>query len=314
MSTTDADQGTQPPVTTCYRHTNRESHVRCTRCDRFICPDCMREASVGHQCPECVREGNRGVREARTAFGGRIATSDVPTVTYALIALNVALYVAELMRPDIVVRLDALGSGLLGPDGNSYVHRGGPVPPGFREIGVAHGEWYRLITSSFLHLAPTEGHFGITHILFNMAALWNIGRVVEGQLGRVRYLGLYLLAALGGGVATYVLAPYTPALGASGAVFGLGAAYWVLSRRLRYDPLGGNQLIVMLLVWMVISAAITSWQGHLGGLLTGGLFGLVIACAPARHRTLVQVVGAVATLAVLVALVMVKTAQLTGAA
>lgn len=314
MSATDADQGTQPPVTTCYRHTKRESYVRCTRCDRYICPDCMREASVGHQCPECVREGNRSVREARTAFGGRIATSGVPVVTYALIALNVALYVAELLRPEIVVRLDALGSGLLGPDGNGYVYHGEPVPPGFRAIGVAHGEWYRLITSAFLHLSPTGGRFGVTHILFNMAALWNIGRVVEGQLGRARYLGLYLLAALGGGVAEYVLAPYTPALGASGAVFGLGAAYYVLSRRLRYDPLGGNRLIVTLLVWLVISAAITSWQGHLGGLLTGGAVGLVIAYAPARHRTLVQALGAAAVLIALVVLVVVKTSQLIGVA
>ncbi|MDX3078184.1 rhomboid family intramembrane serine protease [Streptomyces sp. NPDC088354] len=314
MSTTDADQGTQPPVTTCYRHTGRESHVRCTRCDRYICPDCMREASVGHQCPECVREGNRGVREARTAFGGRIATSGVPTVTYALIALNVAMYVAEVLRPGIVVRLDGLGQGLLGPDGNGYVYHGGAVPPGYRAIGVAHGEWYRLLTSSVLHAGPLEGHFGITHILFNMAALWNIGRVVESQLGRVRYLGLYLLAALGGGVAEYVLAPYTPAVGASGAVFGLAAAYYVLSRRLRYDPLGGSQLIVTLLVWLVISAAVTSWQGHLGGLLTGGALGLALAYAPARHRAPVQAAGAVAVLAVLVVLVVVKTSQLTGAA
>lgn len=313
MSTTDADQGTQPPVTTCYRHTKRESYVRCTRCDRYICPDCMREASVGHQCPDCVREGNRGVREARTAFGGRIATSGVPAVTYALIALNIAMYVGELLHPGIVDRLSALGQGLLGPDGHRYVFDGA-VPPGFQAIGIAHGEWYRLITSAFLHLLPNAGVFGIAHILFNMSSLWTLGRVVEAQLGRVRYLALYLLSAVGGSVMQYLIAPGVGAVGASGAIFGLGAAYYVLSRRLHYDPLGGRQLLTGLLVWMLVSAAVTSWQGHLGGLLAGGAVGLAFAYAPARHRTFVQAAGAVAMLALLVVLVMVKTSQLTGAA
>ena len=84
-------------VTTCYRHPAVESHVRCTRCDRYICPACMREASVGHQCEQCVREGARSVRQPRTAFGGRITTA--PVVTYVLIALNVLAYVGELVRP-----------------------------------------------------------------------------------------------------------------------------------------------------------------------------------------------------------------------
>src|SRR5690349_4926673 len=94
-------------VTTCYRHPKVESHVRCTRCDRYICPDCMREAAVGHQCVECVKEGARSVRQARTVFGGRIAA--VPVVTYVLIGLNVLAYLVELVRPAFVDRFEMLG-------------------------------------------------------------------------------------------------------------------------------------------------------------------------------------------------------------
>lgn len=313
MTTTEADQGAQPPVTTCYRHPKRESYVRCTRCDRYICPDCMREASVGHQCVGCVREGSRSVRQARTIFGGRVAGSAVPVVTYTLVALNVLMYLAELIRPEIVDRLSALGQGLLGSDGQWYVFDGHGYPD-VATVGIAYGEWYRLVTSAFLHALPTQGYFGITHILFNMYSLLLLGRVIEGQLGRPRYLALYLLSAVGGGVAQYLIAPTQGAVGASGAIFGLAAAYYVFSRRLHHDPLGGNRLITGFLLWMLISAGITSWEGHLGGLLTGGAVGLAFAYAPRNRRAAAQAFGAVAMAVVLVVLVVLKTRELTGAA
>lgn len=281
-------------VTTCYRHPKVESHVRCTRCDRYICPDCMREAAVGHQCPECVQEGARSVRQARTAFGGRITAA--PTVTYVLIALNVLAYLAEMVRPSVVDRFDMLGT----------------VPPGYLPEGVAHGEWYRLLTGAFLHLPPTGGTFGILHIVMNMVSLWNIGRVVEMQLGRVRYLALYLLSALGGSVLVLLIAPTTPTLGASGAIFGLGAAYYVMARRLGADMDAVNRFMAGLLLWLVISAWVTSWQGHLGGLLAGGLVTLAYAYAPRdSRRTLVQAGACLALLALLVILAMAKVAELT---
>ncbi|MFD8305709.1 rhomboid family intramembrane serine protease [Streptomyces sp. NPDC059690] len=281
-------------VTTCYRHPRVECHVRCTRCDRYICPDCMREAAVGHQCPECVREGARSVRQARTAFGGRIASA--PTVTYVLIALNVLAYLGEMVRPSIVDRFDMLGT----------------VPPGYLPEGVAHGEWYRLLTGAFLHLPPTDGTFGILHIVMNMVSLWNIGRVVEMQLGRVRYLALYLLSALGGSVLVLLIAPTTPTLGASGAIFGLGAAYYVMARRLGADMNAVNRFMAGLLLWLVVSAWATSWQGHLGGLLAGGVVTLAYAYAPRdSRRTLVQVGACLALLALLVILAMAKAAELT---
>ncbi|MFJ9816303.1 rhomboid family intramembrane serine protease [Streptomyces sp. NPDC101151] len=284
-------------VTTCFRHPKVESHVRCTRCDRYICPSCMREAAVGHQCVECVKEGTQSVRQARTAFGGRI--SAVPMVTYVLIGLNVLAYLAELARPSVEDRFDMLGT----------------VPAGYLPEGVAHGEWYRLLTGAFLHLTPGEGTFGITHILFNMLALWNIGRVVEAQLGRARYLALYLLSALGGSVLVLLIAPETRTVGASGAVFGLGAAYWVMSRRLGYDMRAVNRYMGGLLVWLVISAWATSWQGHLGGLLAGGAVTLAYAYAPRdARRTLVQAGACVALLALLLVLAWVKVSGLTGGA
>ncbi|MFC7867238.1 rhomboid family intramembrane serine protease [Streptomyces murinus] len=281
-------------VTTCFRHPRVESYVRCTRCDRFICPSCMRDASVGHQCVDCVKEGARSIRGARTVFGGRIAA--VPLVTYVLVGLNVVAYLVELARPSFEYRFAMLGT----------------TPAGYVPQGVAHGDWYRLLTGAFLHLTPGEGTFGITHILFNMVALWNIGRVVETQLGRVRYLALYLLSALGGSVLELLLIPESYTVGASGAIFGLGAAYWVMGRRLGHDMREVNRYMAGLLLWLVISAGLTSWQGHLGGLLAGAVVTLAYAYAPrGPRRALVQAGVCVALLALLVALAWLKAASLT---
>ncbi|MEU6392590.1 rhomboid family intramembrane serine protease [Streptomyces sp. NPDC046939] len=282
---------------TCYRHDDVVTHITCTRCDRPICPDCMRDAAVGFHCPECVREGSRSVRQARTVAGGRI--SAVPVVTYALIAVNVLAYVAEIVRPGIVEQLQMLGRGLVGPDGARYVYQE-YYPAGFHVDGVAEGEWYRLLTGAFLHLPPSENALGFLHILFNMASLWSLGRIVEAHLGRARYLALYLISALGGSVVVLLLAPETPTVGASGAVFGLGAAYYVTMRRLGADRRQLNQFMAYFLLWMLISAGFTSWQGHLGGLLTGALVTVALVHAPQERRGLVQGVACGAVVALLV--------------
>ncbi|MEU3845111.1 rhomboid family intramembrane serine protease [Streptomyces sp. NPDC028635] len=297
-------------VTTCYRHPKVESYVRCTRCERFICPDCMREAAVGHQCVECVKEGARSVRQARTVVGGRVPAT--PVLTCVLIGLNVLAYLGELVRPGIVERFSMLGARLVGPDGGYYVYDSG-FPADYHAQGVVAGEWERLLTGSFLHLPPTEGAFGIAHIVMNMLALWQIGRVAEVLLGRVRYLALYLLSALGGSVLELLIAdPATESVGASGAIFGLGAAYYVLARRMGGDLGQVNRFMGMLLLWMLISAGLTSWQGHLGGLLTGGAVSLAYAYAPLnRHRTLVQAAACVAVLALLALCAWGKVAELT---
>ncbi|GAA1971694.1 rhomboid family intramembrane serine protease [Kitasatospora viridis] len=301
-----------PPAPACYRHAQRETYIRCTRCDRHICPDCMREAPVGHQCPDCVRAGHQGMREARTVFGAR--TGAGPVLTYLLIALNVLAYLLELARPDTVDRYDNLGQGLLGPDGKAYVFQGAgvPLPPGFHLSGVAHGEWYRLITSAFLHQPPGQGTFGILHILMNMYSLWLFGRVMEVQLGRIRFLALYLLSAVGGSVLGYLISPTEAALGASGAIFGLVGAYFLMTRRMHSDPLGGGRQLIASVIWLVASAGITSWQGHLGGLLTGLLLGTAFVFAPRKARAAVQVAAVLAVGALLVGGVLYQTAALTG--
>jgi membrane associated rhomboid family serine protease len=285
-----------PQVPTCYRHPGRETYVSCTRCERPICPDCMRDAAVGHQCPECVRDGNRTVRQARTVFGGRVATR--PAVTLTLIAINVVAYIGELASPSFVDRFEMLGV---------LKTQFGQVIPGY---GVADGEWYRLITAAFLHVPLNQGTFGITHILFNMWALWVLGPQLEQVLGRLRFTVLYLLSALGGNVLLFLVDPGQPALGASGAIFGLFAAFFVVGRRLGVDTRGIAFLIVINLMFTFTFSGI-SWEGHVGGLITGAVLAVAFAYAPRGRQQAVQVAASAIVAAVLVVLTVVQTAALT---
>lgn len=261
-------------VPTCYRHPDRETYVRCQRCERPICPDCMREAAVGHQCPECVRDGNREVRQARATFGG--AAVAAPRVTWALLILNVLAYAAEFLRPVEVVRQFAMWS-----------------------VGVHTGEWWRLITGAFLH-APPSGGFSFMHIVFNMWALYALGPELERRLGSVRFVTLYLLSALGGSVAVYLFSD--AAVGASGAIYGLFGALFVVARRLGYDARGVLWLIGINVVLTFVVSNI-SWQAHLGGLVTGTLVAAGFAYAPRQNRNLVQLGVAGVMLVALILLV-----------
>jgi membrane associated rhomboid family serine protease len=291
---TDPTQAQAPQVPTCYRHPGRETYVRCTRCDRHICPDCMRDAAVGHQCVECVRTGHRTVRQSRTIFGGRVNSR--PVVTMTLIGINLLFYVGELMSATFVNRFEMIG--LVGPKG-------------FPLAGVANGEWYRLITAAFLHLPPRGGSFGITHILFNMWALWVVGPQLEQVFGRLRYTVLYILSALGGNVLLYLVDPHQPAVGASGAIFGLFAAYFVVGRRLGADTRGIAFLILINLMFTFTFSGI-SWEGHVGGLVTGAVLAAAFAYAP-RARPQQRAVQATASglvAAVLVVLTLVQTTAL----
>jgi membrane associated rhomboid family serine protease len=256
----------------------------------------MHDAAVGHQCPECVREGNRTVRAPRTVFGGRVATR--PTVTMTLIVLNVVAYGAELGSRRFVERFEMLGQ---------LKTQFGQVIPGY---GIAEGEWYRLITAAFLHVPLSQGTFGITHILFNMWALWVLGPQLEQVLGRLRFTVLYLLSALGGNVLLYLVDPGQPALGASGAIFGLFAAFFVVGRRLGMDTRGIAFLIVINLMFTFTFAGI-SWEGHVGGLITGAVLAVAFAYAPRDRRQAVQVGASAIVAAVLVILTVIQTTALT---
>ncbi len=268
---------------TCYRHPDRATYVRCTRCNRYICSECMHDAAVGHQCADCVAAGAQTVRKPRTSFGGRQYGAK-PVVTYALIAINVVMFVLQ------------SASGQLQ---NELV---------LRSPAVADGDLYRLLTSAFLH-------YGLTHLLFNMWALWVVGPPLEIWLGRLRFGALYILSALGGSVCVYLLSSLGAATaGASGAVFGLFGATFVVGKRLNLDVGWVVGLIVINLVITfvipLVSSQNISWQGHIGGLATGAVVAAAYAYAPHARRTLVQVGASVAILVLFAALIWWRTDQL----
>ena len=249
----------------------------------------MRDAAVGFHCPECVREGSKSVREARTAFGGRLGAGG--QVTYVLLGLNVVVFLLDLVlrgQRDLVVDFGNLGLAL-GPDG---------------PIGAGAGEYYRLLTAAFLHA-------NVLHLVLNMGALMMLGPAIEEQLGRVRFLALYLLSALGGSVASLRFSdPGQLGVGASGAIFGLFCAQYLIARRLGGDTAGILGIVaVNLVIGFVIP--VIDWRAHLGGLVVGGLVTAVYAMAPrGRERSVVQAAGCVLVLLLLVALVVLRVGQL----
>jgi membrane associated rhomboid family serine protease len=258
----------------------------------------MRSASVGQQCVECVGTEARSTRQARTTFGGRPATGAV--VTWTLVAINVAIFLVTWVRPSVVTNLEMLGY--------AQYTLGGPFH------GVAAGEWYRLITSAFLAPATGLGGLGFVDILFNMWALIFVGPALEGLLGRMRFLALYLLSALGGAVMYYYIAPpNNPAVGASGAIFGLFGAWFVVARRLRLDSRGIAALIAINLALSFFFHTYIAWQDHIGGLLTGALLTAAYVYAPGKNRSVWQALATIAVLAALVAAVLIRNGQLTGA-
>jgi membrane associated rhomboid family serine protease len=282
------------PVPTCFRHPGRETYVSCVRCGRPACPDCLRSAAVGQQCVECIRGSSRGGRTARTAFGGRVVTG--PIVTWALVGINVLLYLVVLARPSIADDLEMVG---LARGGNGAL------------VGVGAGQWYRLITSAFVVPGGLGGlgGLGFLDIAFNMWALIFVGPALERMLGSARYLAVYLLSAIGAAVFLYYTAPYQGALGASGAIFGLFGAWFVVSRRLRLDSRGIVGLIVINLVLGFVVPRI-AWQEHIGGLITGAVITAAYAYAPRSRRFLVQGGATVAVLALLALAVIVRNGQL----
>ncbi|MFI5495561.1 rhomboid family intramembrane serine protease [Actinoplanes sp. NPDC051859] len=301
----------ESPVTVpvCYRHPSKETYVRCTRCERPICPDCMNEASVGHQCPECVADGRRTQRSARTAFGGSAAGRS-GLVTKILIGINVFVMLVSVLSGGATAIAGGGMGGLLGDstpltDWGSVLGAAAYGPAGQVEVhGIAgNHEWYRLITAMFLH-------YGVLHLLMNMYALWILGRELERALGPLRYLGLYFLAGLGGNVAAYVFTePNVPTAGASTAVFGLMAALFVLLKRLNLSVAPILPVIVINVIFTFVISNISK-AGHLGGLLVGGLVGAILAYAPREKRNLVQGGGIAVVFAALLAAAVLRTLSL----
>lgn len=241
---------------------------------------------MGFHCRACVAEAQSTRRPARTVAGARAGQR--PIVSIALIAVNAAFFV--------VTALQARSAMDLSPSA-LYLH-GSLIP-----AEVASGEYWRLLTSGFLH-------GNLVHIATNMISLYLLGLPLERILGRGRFLLIYLLSLLGSSVSVLLFAaPVSLTIGASGAVYGLMGALLVTFRRLRYDL---RQLIVVIAlnIWVTFQFAGISWQGHLGGLVVGAVTGAAMVYPPQRTRRHWQWGATITVLLVLAAVVLIRDAQI----
>ena len=220
---------------TCYRHPDRDAFVRCQRCERLICPECQIESAVGFLCPDDAGGTPKQLNRQRS----RAATQDRPRLTVALIAITVFVWFLQLSPIGQTVEIYF-----------SYTPLATTIAP------------WQMLTAAFLH-----GSW--LHLLFNMFTLYIFGQVLEPMLGRARFLALYLVAAFGGSIAVLWFSnPTSSVVGASGAIYGLMGAYFVMLRSVgeRSGQLTG--LIAINLIFSFLSPGI-SWQAHIGGLAVG---------------------------------------------
>lgn len=250
----------------CYRHSDRETGVSCSACGKPICHECMIPAPVGFRCPDCVRQQGGQASRAKVVTRGQIRSRwssggvGAPagwSVTKILIALNVIMFVAELVTGATRV----MGGG----SGQALVDLGAMYVP---YVLVKH-EYWRMFTSMFLQ-------DGILHIAFNMWALWAIGGFMEAALGRLKFLVLYLVSGFAGSVLILVAAPVDSlVVGASGAIFGIFGALAVHAFLNRGRDFQSRALLNNVLFLLVINLVFTfsagriSWQAHIGGLVAG---------------------------------------------
>jgi membrane associated rhomboid family serine protease len=255
-------------MATCYRHPNRETGVSCANCGRPICPDCMTTTSVGMRCPECSRQ--------KTVVKTLRNTVRRPEVTIALIAINIAVFLTE-------------GNFSFGGGPTGSVYEKGALfgsLGGLPTQGVAHGEWWRLVTSGFLHE-------NLLHIAFNMYVLWILGQMLEPALGRLRFGMIYGVALLTGSLGALLVTPHSPTVGASGAVFGLmGAA--AVEMRARQIPIMQSGVGGLILINLVISFTLPgiSWGGHIGGLIGGALIAVIFQVGDRMRQPALAIAGA----------------------
>lgn len=243
-----------PEALHCYRHPDRETLLSCSNCERPICTSCMTQAAVGVRCPECAGRGGR--TRVVTPIRRMRAGSQTAVATGVLVAVNVLVFVAEM----------AQGVGLRGLGGSDLAQDGAIVGP-----PIADGEWWRLVTGGFLHA-------NLIHLGFNMYLLWILGGALERYAGPWRMLAIYFSAILWASAGALLMEPDALTVGASGGVFGLMAAVYLLERQ-RGVALLGSTVGVLLLVNLVITFAIPgiSIGGHIGGLLGGAAAGFVLS-------------------------------------
>jgi membrane associated rhomboid family serine protease len=264
----------------CYRHPDRETYVSCSECGRGICPDCMTYGPVGIRCPDHATAGGKTAAPRRAAKSTvRSFSGGGPIVTQTLIAINVGVYLVELLS----------GSGLSASSGWIYEHGVlfGPA--------VADGDWWRLITAPFLH-------YGILHLGLNMLVLWFIGPPLEDYFGRWRYLLVYVVAGLAGSAGALIWSPNALTVGASGAIWGIMGAALVLEARRIY--VFGGQAMGLVIFNLVITFLVpgVSIGGHVGGFIGGALCALAFSSLRRSPGLATLSLAAVGALAVAVAM------------
>lgn len=294
----------QPPApTTCYRHPQREAWRQCTRCGNVACTDCLVQAAVGSQCVDCAKAARPDVSTRVKYWKARQLTP----VTSGMIALNIAVFVWIALG----------GGGAIAFGSNSRTDElglnkwllGGTIDVGGRSLQIVEqGEWYRIVTSGFIH-------YGILHLAMNMWGIYVLGNVLERRLGSARFALLYMASLVGGSAGVVLLQPNSPGAhgGASGAVFGLIAALAFSLWQQGVNPMNSNigQLLILNLFITFAGRSFISVGGHLGGAVAGALCGLVMLGKPwkpaPRWATYAAPVG-VAALALLATVVAVTSA------
>ncbi len=231
----------------------------------------MTSTTVGMRCPECAKQRTRVV----TMRG----LTSVPRITYALIAVNVIASLA--------------GGGIgLGGHNSLFIHGallGSGSPDFLPGQGVAHGQWWRLVSSGFLHQ-------NILHLGLNMWVLYLLGQMIEPALGPVKYGAVYAVSLLAGSLGALLISPHLLTVGASGAIFGLmgAAAVEARSRHISLAQSGLGGLIAINLGFSIVfSGSGISLGGHVGGLIGGVLAALAIQVGD-RRRSLALALAACA--------------------
>ena len=302
-------------VPTCFRHPDRETWIRCQRCEKSICPDCMRDAAVGFQCPDCVKEASKGSRQNRALYGGE-RSADPRLTTFVLMGISAVVWLTISATGGGSSRLAALlpltPSGrcdLLDGSGRYYPgvvdERSCAMLPGTSwHAGVADGAWWQMVTNMFTHV-------DLWHVALNMMALFIFGPALERIMGRVRFLAVYFVGGLAASVTVFWLSnPDSGTLGASGALYAVLGALIVTFKKARLDTQWLMQNLALGVLITVVGWRYISWQGHLGGLLGGMAAAAIIAYAPKSQRSVVQWAGLTLVAAVLLGLAVVRVGTL----
>ena len=279
-------QPVDAPPSVCYRHPDRVSYVLCQRCGRTICGECQTPAAVGVVCPECMSQQRATAPRTRPAWLSRLTGPGAPVVTYGIIALCVVAFILQ--------NLPFVGGQVT----NALIYAGAySYPSGSLSPLIAFEPW-RMITSIFAHA-------NLIHLALNMYTLWIFGIALEPLLGRLRYFALFLISGFAGSVAVLLITPAgQPVLGASGAIFGMFGAFFIIQRRL-----GGNATQILVLVALNLAIGFIpgfniSWQAHVGGFIGGLLVGLIYVETrkPSRRRWQLPLIIALCVILVAVSL------------